>query len=61
MACGSVGAFFSDGALNFAHNLLSLRDEAEAILIHGEDKISQRWTWTVRSSRRSPSCWRQAP
>ena len=37
--------FFPDARLNYAENLLRRRDDSEAIVFRGEDKVSSRMTW----------------
>jgi acetoacetyl-CoA synthetase len=37
--------FFPDASLNFAENLLRLRDDGEAMVFRGEDKTGRRMTW----------------
>jgi acetoacetyl-CoA synthetase len=38
--------FFPDARLNFAENLLSRRDDGDALVFRAEDKASRRMTWT---------------
>ena len=38
--------WFPDARLNFAENLLARRDEAEAVVFHGEDQMRQRMTFS---------------
>ncbi len=37
--------FFPDARLNFAENLLRRRDESDAIVFWGEDRVRRRWSW----------------
>src|SRR5262245_6737723 len=37
--------FFPDAKLNFAQNLLRKRDDGDAIVFWGEDKVKRRLTW----------------
>lgn len=37
--------FFPDAKMNFAENLLTRRDDGEAIVFRGEDKVNERVTW----------------
>lgn len=37
--------FFPDARLNFAENLLRRRDDGEAIIFRGEDKVERRLSW----------------
>lgn len=37
--------FFPDAKLNFAENLLRRRDDNDALIFHGEDKVRSRLTW----------------
>lgn len=37
--------FFPDGQLNFAENLLKRRDETDALVFRGEDKVKSRMSW----------------
>ena len=37
--------FFPDAKLNFARNLLRRKDDADAIVFRGEDKVKRRMTW----------------
>ena len=38
--------FFPDARLNFAENLLAHAGEGDALLFRGENKASDRWSWT---------------
>ncbi len=37
--------FFPEARLNFAENLLQRRDETDAIVFWGEDRVRRRWSW----------------
>jgi acetoacetyl-CoA synthetase len=39
--------FFPDARLNFAENLLRRKDDAEAVIFCGEDKLERRLTWAA--------------
>ncbi|NBX66647.1 MAG: acetoacetate--CoA ligase [Proteobacteria bacterium] len=39
------GRFFPNGKINFAENCLRRRDNADAIVFRGEDKVERRLTW----------------
>ncbi|MDZ3836602.1 MAG: acetoacetate--CoA ligase [Rhodospirillales bacterium] len=50
--------FFPDAKLNFAENLLRRRDDADALVFWGEDKVRQRLSW--RELYDQVSCLAQA-
>lgn len=38
--------FFPDAKLNFAENLLAHADDGDALIFRGENKVSDRWSWS---------------